>query len=105
MNCRTSHILFLTVIIMLANNHNSNKKKDTKRVHFFTLFYVTLFGFVLLSGSSMLSIPSSLQTPLSQGVQGAYAQEYYQQQQYGYDDRSSYGGGNDNYYYSNTYDN
>ena len=92
---------------MLANNKDSSsKKKDTKRVHFFTLFYVSLFGFVLLSGSSMLSIPSSIQqTPLSQGVPGAYAQEYYQQQQYGYDDKSSYGGGNDNQYYSNTYDN
>jgi len=71
---------------MLANNDNSSKKKDTKRVHFFTLFYVSLFGFILLSGT-MLSIPSSLQTPLSQGVPGAYAQEYYQQQQYGYDER------------------
>ena len=102
MNCRTSNNFFWTVIIMLANKDSSSKKKDTKRGNIF-LVYVSLFGFIFLSGS-MLSIPSSLQTqlPVSLGVQDAYAQEYYPPQM-GYDDRS-YGDGGD-YYYSNTYDN
>jgi hypothetical protein len=91
----------LTVIIMLANKDSSSKKKDTKRGNIF-LVYVSLFGFIFLSGS-MLSIPSSLQTqPVSLGVQDAYAQGYYPPQM-GYDD-SSYGYGGD-YYNSNTYDN
>ncbi|MGB9169193.1 MAG: hypothetical protein WCB31_09735 [Nitrososphaeraceae archaeon] len=87
---------------MLANKDSSSKKKDTKRGNIF-LVYVSLFGFIFLTGS-MLSIPSSLQTqlPVSLGVQDAYAQGYYPPQM-GYDD-SSYGNGGD-YYYSNTYDN
>jgi hypothetical protein len=87
---------------MLANKDSSSKKKDTKRGNIF-LVYVSLFGFIFLSGS-MLSIPSSLQTqlPVSLGVQDAYAQGYYPPQM-GYDDRS-YGDGGD-YYNSNTYDN
>ncbi len=86
---------------MLANKDSSSKKKDSKRGHFFSLFYVSLFGFIFLSGT-MLGIPSSFKTqPVSLGVQDADAQQYYPPQM-GYDDRS-YGGGDQ--YYSNSYDN
>src|SRR5574339_1315422 len=100
MNYRTSDILFCTVIDMLANKDSSSKKKDSKRGYFFSLLYVSLFGFIFLSGT-MLSIPSGLHTqPVSSlGVQDADAQQYYPSQM-GYDDKS-YGGDS---YYSNTYD-
>src|SRR5574339_587441 len=91
---------------MLANNDSGSKKKDSKRGKFFSLFYVSLFGFIFLSGS-MLSIPSSLQTqlPVSLGSQDVYAQEYYPPPQKDYDDKSygGYGGGEGDYY-SNSYD-
>ncbi|HTH23028.1 MAG TPA: hypothetical protein VL854_12495, partial [Nitrososphaeraceae archaeon] len=88
---------------MLANKDSSSKKNDTKRGNFFTLFYVSLFGFIFLSGS-MLSIPSNLQLLLSLGSQDAYAQEYYPPPQKGYDDKSYGGGGGGGDYYSNSYD-
>src|SRR5574339_680239 len=85
---------------MLANKDSSGKKNDTKRGYFFSLFYVSLLGFIFLSGT-MLSIPSSFKTqPVSLGVQDADAQQYYPSQM-GYDDKS-YGGDS---YYSNAYDN
>ncbi|HJS63888.1 MAG TPA: hypothetical protein VJ767_03410, partial [Nitrososphaeraceae archaeon] len=85
---------------MLANKDSSSKKKDTKRDNLFSLFYVSLFGFIFLSGT-MLSIPSSFQTqPISLGSQDVYAQQYYPPPQKGYDDKS-YGGDS---YYSNSYD-
>ena len=92
---------------MLANKDSSSKKKDSKRGYFFSLFYVSLFGFIFLSGS-MLSIPLSFQKqtqPVSLGLEDVNAQEYYPPPQMGYDDKS-YGdggaGGGD--YYSNSYD-
>ncbi len=103
MNCRTSDILFRTVIIMLANKDSSGKK-DTKRGNLFSLFYVSLFGFIFLSGT-MLGIPSSFKTqPVSLELQDAGAQEYYPSQM-GYDDKSyGDGGGGGGDYYSNSYD-
>jgi hypothetical protein len=98
---------------MLANkDSSSSNKKDSKRGNFLTLFYVSLFGFIFLSGSMLSISPSGLQTqtqpqaPVSLGLQDVDAQQYYPEpQRMGYDDRSyggGYGGGD--YYQSNSYD-
>ena len=106
---------------MLANkDSSSNSKKYTRRGNFLTLFYVSLFGFILLSGGNgMLSISSGLQTqsPVSLGLQDADAQQYYPPPQKDYDDKpyappqmgygdASYRGGGQggDYYNSNSYD-
>ncbi|HSF51407.1 MAG TPA: hypothetical protein VLA74_11655, partial [Nitrososphaeraceae archaeon] len=106
MNYQTSDIIFRTVISMLANKDSSSNKKYTRRGNFLTLFYVSLFGFIFLSGSMLSISPSGLQTQpqaqISLGLQDVDAQQYYPEPQMGYDDRS-YGGGGD-YYQSNSYD-
>ncbi len=75
---------------MLTNKDSSSKKKDSKRGYFFSLFYVSLFGFIFLSGTMLGIIPSSLQTqPVSMGSQDVYAQQqYYPPPQKAYDDKS-----------------
>ena len=92
------------------DNSNSSKNKDTKRANFFSLFYVSLFGFIFLSGSMLSIIPSSFHAqPVSMGLQDVYAQQYYPPpQMMAYDDKSYGGAGGDGggaNYYSNSYDN
>ena len=98
---------------MLANNDSSGSSdKYTKRIRFLTLFYVSLFGFIFLSGGNSMLIISAfgLQTqsqPVPLGLQDVDAQQYYSPPQMGYDDRSyggGYGSGGD-YYQGNSYDN
>src|SRR5574339_919532 len=89
---------------MLANKDSRNKKKDSKRGYFFSLFYVSLFGFIFLS-ATMLGIPLSFKTqPVSLGVQDVNAQQYYPSPEMGYDYKSYGDGGGGGDYYSNSYD-
>ncbi|MDR4512955.1 MAG: hypothetical protein MRJ93_14770 [Nitrososphaeraceae archaeon] len=117
---------------MLPNNSDSNNRKENtfkKRINLFSLIYVSLFGFIFLSGS-ILSNPMFSQgysaitssSTTTTGIQDVYAQQAYypppQPKSYGNDygyapsydkgqyDSNSYDSGNDyGKSYGNSYGN